>query len=73
MAKYDYQCKPCHMSVEVERSIHEEESPVYCPDCREPMARVYNNVGVVLKGGGFYKNDKNPQTSTFYPENGSTL
>jgi putative FmdB family regulatory protein len=72
MAKYDYECKLCQIGTEVERSIHEEEQAIHCPECKDLMKRVYGPVGVVMKGAGFYKTDTAP-SNNFYSENGSTL
>ena len=73
MPKYDYRCRTCETWEEVERSIHSDDQPVPCPTCQKDMQKVYGPVGIVLKGKGFYKTDKEPDTVNFYPENGSTL
>jgi putative FmdB family regulatory protein len=73
MPKYDYHCRECQTWEEVERSIHAPDEPISCPKCEKEMNKVYGPVGVLFKGSGFYKNDKNPQSGNFYPENGSTL
>ena len=31
-----------------------------CPKCSGEVRKVYNNVGVVFKGSGFYKTDSRP-------------
>jgi putative FmdB family regulatory protein len=73
MPKYDYHCRTCLEWNEVERSIHAEETDMLCPTCSQPMQRVYGPIGVVLKGQGFYKTDKDPVNNNFYPENGSMI
>lgn len=73
MAKYDYRCRACETYHEVERSIHEEEIEVPCPKCNTVLVRVYGPIGVVLKGQGFYRTDKEPTNTNFYPENGATF
>ncbi|CAB4548286.1 unannotated protein [freshwater metagenome] len=37
-----------------------------CPKCKGSVRKVYNNVGVVFKGSGFYKTDSR-STSTPAP------
>lgn len=52
MAKYEYKCPVCGIQYEVERSIHAEATAPIC--CGASMERVYNNFGLIFKGGGFY-------------------
>ena len=35
-----------------------------CPKCSGEVRKVYNNVGVVFKGSGFYKTDSRAKTVT---------
>ena len=35
-----------------------------CPTCSGEVRKVYNNVGVVFKGSGFYKTDSRPTPVT---------
>lgn len=73
MAKYDYHCRGCNTYEEVERSIHAEEEIINCPKCSTAMRKVYGPIGVILKGNGFYKTDKDQVNNNFYPENGSMI
>jgi len=34
-----------------------------CPECGGPLRKVYGNVGIVLKGSGFYKTDSRAAAS----------
>jgi len=34
-----------------------DEAIKECPLCQEPVRKIYNSVGVVFKGSGFYKTD----------------
>ena len=34
-----------------------EDSLTVCPDCEGRLRKVFNAVGVVFKGSGFYRND----------------
>jgi len=58
MPIYDYKCEKCGRFEKVQR-ITEEPLQV-CPECGGPVERLISkNVGIVLKGAGFYQNDKN--------------
>jgi putative FmdB family regulatory protein len=58
MPTYDYRCSECGHRFEVVQSFH--DAPIReCPVCERPdsVRKVYGNVGVVLKGSGFYRTD----------------
>ena len=54
--KYQYQCKDCGQSLEVQQSFTDDALTV-CPHCGGDLRKVFNAVGVVFKGSGFYKTD----------------
>ena len=56
MPKYQYQCKDCGEALEVQQSFTEDALTV-CPACGGDLRKVFNAVGVVFKGSGFYKTD----------------
>jgi putative FmdB family regulatory protein len=59
MPIYDYKCKNCGRFEKVQR-ITEDALPE-CPKCGGQVQRLISkNVGIVLKGSGFYKNDNKP-------------
>lgn len=58
MARYDYHCRKCHAWYEIERSIHDPEESLSCPDCFSTLRRVYGPVGVQFKGSGWTKNSR---------------
>lgn len=58
MAIYDYKCKSCGASVSIARGIADKEEVPICSACKIPYNRVYSNIGVAFKGGGFYSTDK---------------
>ncbi|MEJ7633756.1 FmdB family zinc ribbon protein [Aeromicrobium sp.] len=62
MPKYQYQCKDCGEALEVQQSFTDDALTV-CPPCGGDLRKVFNAVGVVFKGSGFYRNDSRP-TST---------
>lgn len=56
MPTYEYLCIKCEHAFEVVQSFT-EASIENCPECKGEVRKVYNNVGVVFKGSGFYKTD----------------
>jgi putative FmdB family regulatory protein len=50
MPIYEYKCVKCQISMEMERSIHEEADPICCG---ESMSRVYGTFGITFKGNGW--------------------
>lgn len=64
MPKYQYQCKDCGEALEVQQSFTDDALTV-CPACQGQLRKVFNAVGVVFKGSGFYKTDsRSGSTST---------
>jgi putative FmdB family regulatory protein len=61
--KYQYQCKDCGEALEVQQSFSEDALTV-CPICGGNLRKVFNAVGVVFKGSGFYKTDSRSGAST---------
>ena len=58
MPTYEYRCAACGRRLEAVQKF--SDPPLTeCPECHaEELRRVFGNVGVVLKGSGFYRNDK---------------
>lgn len=57
MPTYEYSCANCGAAHEVVQKMSDDALTI-CPDCGEPALRKqFNNVGVVFKGSGFYRND----------------
>lgn len=69
MPTYQYSCTECGHFFEVFQSFSEDSLTV-CPECAGQLRKVFNAVGVVFKGSGFYRTDsrKGPDTAA----NGST-
>jgi len=53
---YQYQCTDCGEALEVRQSFTDDALTV-CPACQGTLRKVFNAVGVVFKGSGFYRND----------------
>jgi putative FmdB family regulatory protein len=61
--KYQYQCKDCGEALEVQQSFTDDALTV-CPNCGGDLRKVFNAVGVVFKGSGFYRNDSRSSSSS---------
>ncbi|UPK74369.1 FmdB family transcriptional regulator [Nocardioidaceae bacterium SCSIO 66511] len=56
MPTYQYQCTECGEPLEAQQSFS-DPSLTECPACGGRLRKVFNAVGVVFKGSGFYRND----------------
>ncbi len=63
MPTYQYQCTDCGEALEIHQSFS-DDALTQCPSCRGTLRKVFNAVGVVFKGSGFYRNDSRPTSST---------
>jgi putative FmdB family regulatory protein len=64
--KYQYQCKDCGEALEVQQTFTDDALTV-CPNCGGDLRKVFNAVGVVFKGSGFYRNDSRSTSSSGDP------
>ncbi len=62
MPTYQYQCTECGEALEVQQSFTDDALTV-CPTCEGRLRKVFNAVGVVFKGSGFYATDSRKQSS----------
>jgi putative FmdB family regulatory protein len=53
---YEYQCTNCHRRYEVVQRFTDPPLET-CEACGGKLKRIWNSVGVVLKGSGFYSTD----------------
>jgi putative FmdB family regulatory protein len=60
---YQYQCTECGEALEVQQSFSDDALTV-CPVCEGRLRKVFNAVGVVFKGPGFYRNDSRAKTTS---------
>lgn len=56
MPTYQYSCTDCGHFFEAVQSFSDDSLTV-CPQCQGRLRKVFNAVGVVFKGSGFYRND----------------
>jgi putative FmdB family regulatory protein len=66
---YQYTCTECGHFLEAVQSFSDDSLTV-CPECDGRLRKVFNAVGVVFKGSGFYRTDSRGSTSG--AESGST-
>ena len=66
MPTYTYQCENCGVRFDQYQKFTEEHLLV-CPECNEPALRkVYQPVGIVFKGKGFYATDNRSPSGQSY-------
>lgn len=63
MPTYQYLCTECGRDLEVVQKFS-DPSLTECPECQGALRKVYNAVGVVFKGSGFYRTDSRSSSST---------
>ncbi|RNL80285.1 FmdB family zinc ribbon protein [Nocardioides marmorisolisilvae] len=66
MPTYQYSCTDCGHFFEAVQSFSDDSLTV-CPECDGKLRKVFNAVGVVFKGSGFYRNDSRGSTSSSSP------
>jgi putative FmdB family regulatory protein len=53
---YAYACTACGHRFEVQQSFS-DASLTQCPECEGKLRKLFNTVGIVFKGSGFYRTD----------------
>ena len=66
MPTYQYACRDCGHAFEQVQSFSDDALTV-CPTCQGRLRKVFNAVGVVFKGSGFYRTDSRGKESTSEP------
>ena len=61
MPTYQYVCTECGHDFETVQSFSDDALSV-CPVCGGRLRKVFNSVGIVFKGSGFYRNDSREKT-----------
>lgn len=62
MPTYSYACTQCDNRFDIVQSFS-DDSLTECPTCAGKLRKLFNSVGIVFKGSGFYRNDSR-STST---------
>lgn len=71
MPTYQYLCTECSHAFEQFQSFSDDALTV-CPECSGRLRKVFNSVGVVFKGSGFYKTDSRSGSSSSSTSAGSS-
>ena len=61
MPTYQYRCAACGHDLEATQRFS-DPSLTECPNCGGQLRKVFNAVGVVFKGSGFYRTDSRAGT-----------
>ncbi|AEB42770.1 FmdB family transcriptional regulator [Verrucosispora sp. FIM060022] len=56
MPTYQYACTACGHQLEAVQSFSDEPL-TECPACEGRLRKMFNSVGIVFKGSGFYRTD----------------
>jgi len=59
---YQYACTECGHGFETVQSFTDDSLTV-CPQCGARLRKVFNSVGIVFKGSGFYRTDSREKPS----------
>ena len=71
MPTYQYACTECGHAFEQFQSFTDDALTV-CPECEGRLRKVFNAVGVVFKGSGFYRTDSRNGSSPESSSNGAS-
>lgn len=71
MPTYQYACTECDHAFEQVQSFS-EDALTTCPECTGRLRKIFNAVGVVFKGSGFYRTDNRPDSKSSTTTTSST-
>ena len=63
MPTYQYACTECGHAFEQVQSFS-DDALTTCPECTGRLRKIFNAVGVVFKGSGFYRTDSRSNGSS---------
>ncbi|MEV6277843.1 FmdB family zinc ribbon protein [Nocardia sp. NPDC051832] len=63
MPTYSYACTQCDNRFDIVQSFSDDALTV-CPECSGKLRKLFNSVGIVFKGSGFYRTDSRGGAST---------
>lgn len=56
MPTYSYACTVCDNKFDIQQAFSDDSLTV-CPECGGRLRKLFNSVGIVFKGSGFYRTD----------------
>ncbi|MFQ6392371.1 FmdB family zinc ribbon protein [Nocardia sp. KC 131] len=63
MPTYSYACTQCDNRFDIVQSFSDDTLSV-CPECSGKLRKLFNSVGIVFKGSGFYRTDSRGGSTT---------
>ncbi|NDZ97145.1 FmdB family transcriptional regulator [Streptomyces sp. SID6673] len=63
MPTYSYACTECDNKFDIVQSFS-DDSLSECPQCTGRLRKLFNSVGIVFKGSGFYRTDSRSGSSS---------
>ncbi|MFD3706983.1 FmdB family zinc ribbon protein [Nocardia sp. NPDC058658] len=63
MPTYSYACTECDNRFDIVQSFS-DDTLTECPQCSGKLRKLFNSVGIVFKGSGFYRTDSRGGAST---------
>lgn len=63
MPTYSYACTACDNKFDIVQSFS-DDALTECPQCTGRLRKLFNSVGIVFKGSGFYRNDSRSASSS---------
>ena len=70
MPPYQYACTECGHRFEAVQSFT-DDALTDCPQCTGRLRKVFNSVGIVFKGSGFYRTDSREKVASGAGKDGS--
>ncbi|HEX2809768.1 MAG TPA: FmdB family zinc ribbon protein, partial [Kineosporiaceae bacterium] len=70
MPTYAYACTACDHRFEAQQAFT-DDALTQCPECAGRLRKLFNSVGIVFKGSGFYRNDSREKAGAKKGSNGS--
>ena len=71
MPTYQYACTDCEHAFEQFQSFS-DDALTTCPECSGRLRKLFNAVGVVFKGSGFYRTDSRGKSTASETSSSST-
>lgn len=71
MPTYSYACTECDNKFDIVQSFSDDSLTV-CPQCTGKLRKLFNSVGIVFKGTGFYRTDSRSGSSTVSESSGDS-
>ena len=70
MPTYSYACTSCDNRFDIVQSFT-DDALTECNECSGKLRKLFNSVGIVFKGSGFYRTDSRESGKSSIPSGGS--